>query len=384
MQVKGDGHYRQCVFSLMDNINDPDITFDKDGISNYYYRYKEIEKKLLYKSESGAKHLEFIVNQIIDKGKQKKYNCILGVSGGVDSSYLALFAKKLGLNPLLVHFDNGWNSSTAVMNINKLVTALGFDLYTYVVDWQEFRDLQLSYLNASVVDIEALTDHAISAVILKIAKKYKINYILNGANIQTETTMPRSWNFSKIDHLNIRSIHKEFGKKKIDTYPIITPRERSLLNFFYNIEQLDLLNYVDYNQNTIVADLKTILGWEEYGDKHFENIWTRFYQGYILPTKFNIDKRKPHYSDLIFSGKIKKNEALVLMQNSNYINGLANNDYDYVLKKLELKQVQFESIMRLPVRSHFEFDYLMPIDIKFPLLRPVKKIYKSLLNRIKS
>ena len=217
---KEDSQFRQCSVTVMDNIADPDISFDENGVSNYYYDYKKAEKDVLT-GEQGRLRLQEIAKTIKESGKRKKYDCLIGVSGGVDSTYVAYLVKQLGLNPLAVHLDNGWDSELAVKNIENIVRKLDIDLYTLVVNWQEFRDIQLSYLKASVIDIEVVSDHAILATMFKLAKQHQINYIISGTNIVTEYIMPPSWIFSKMDFANLKDIHAQFGSVKLKTYPSI-------------------------------------------------------------------------------------------------------------------------------------------------------------------
>ncbi|MCO5287778.1 MAG: N-acetyl sugar amidotransferase [Chitinophagaceae bacterium] len=371
--------YRQCAISVMDTIADPDITFDEQGICNYYYEYKKAAEQKLYKDpEEGRKALEKIVEKIKDAGKGKPYDCIMGLSGGVDSSYVAILAHEYGLKPLAVHFDNGWNSELAVKNIENIVNKLGFDLYTYVINWMEFKDLQLSYLRASVVDIEAITDHAIFASLYRIAGEKDIRYILSGTNVQTEQTMPRTWNFAKSDHRNIKAIHKAYGTVPLKTFPFMNAKVKRYYMAAKGIQSISILNYVPYIKKDVKEMIKNQVGWRDYGDKHYESIFTRFYQGYILPQKFGIDKRKAHLSDLIFGGQITKEEALQKLAQPIYDKDMLKHDYDFVLKKLGLSEEEFKHIMSVPPRSHYEFDYEMPVDKRYPLLKPVKKIYRSI------
>lgn len=375
---KDDKEYRQCSLSVMDNIADPDITFDENGICNYYYEFKRAEKETVYKGSEG----EIMLNEIADKikiaGKENQYDCIMGLSGGVDSTYVALLAKQLGLRPLAVHFDNGWNSELAVMNIENIISKLGFDLFTYVINWKEFRDLQIAYLKASVVDIEVITDHAIFATLYKLAGEKNIQYILNGTNVQTENTLPPSWIFSKGDHINIKSIHKVFGKTTLVTFPFMDMKVKRYYQGIKGIQSFSILNYADYNKQIVKNLIQKELGWRDYGGKHYESIWTRFYQGYILPAKFKIDKRKAHLSDLIFSCQLTKEEAVKELEKPIYDPEQFKTDYDFVLKKLGLTDKEFQNILALPPRSHYDFDYEMPVDKRYPILKPVKKIYRKL------
>jgi N-acetyl sugar amidotransferase len=370
--------YQQCSLSVMDTIADPNITFDEAGICNYYYEYKKAEAENVFSAKEGEKKLQEIVQKIKEDGKGKEYDCIMGLSGGVDSTYVAYLAKKYGLRPLAIHFDNGWNSELAVMNIENIITKLGFDLHTYVINWDEFKDLQLAYLRASVVDIEAITDHAIFASIYRLAGEKNIKYILNGTNVQTENTLPKAWVFSKVDHVNIQSIHKAFGTVPLKTFPFMDAKVKRYYQNIKGVHSISILNYVDYNKEEVKKLIQKELGWRDYGGKHYESIWTRFYQGYILPEKFKIDKRKAHLSDLIFGGQISKQQAIDELSKPIYDPVQFKTDYEFVLKKLGLSDKEFQKIMQLPQRSHYDFDYEKPIDQRYPILKPIKKIYRTL------
>jgi N-acetyl sugar amidotransferase len=369
--------YQQCAISVMDTIADPDISFDEKGICNYYYDYKKAEATL-HHGQEGWQLLEGIAAEIKAAGKGQPYDCIMGLSGGVDSTYVAYLAKKLGLRPLAVHFDNGWNSELAVMNIQNIVTRLGFDLSTYVINWNEFRDLQIAYLKASVVDIEAITDHAIFATLYRLSGEKKIKYFLNGTNIQTENTLPKSWIHSKSDHINIQSIHKAYGTLPLKTFPFSNAKVKRYYHKVLGVRSVSMINYVDYNKKKVKELIQKELGWRDYGGKHYESIWTRFYQGYILPEKFHIDKRKAHLSDLIFGGQISKPEALEELSQPIYDPKQFRIDYDFVLKKLGLTAAEFDTIMKTPARSHYDFDYEQPIDQRYPVLKPIKKLYRTI------
>lgn len=370
--------YRQCAISVMDTINDPDIVFDENGISNYYYEYQKAAAEKVSMGEAGKQKLEAIAAEIKQAGANEPYDCIMGLSGGVDSTYVALLAKRLGLRPLAVHFDNGWNSELSVMNIENIVSKLGLDLFTYVINWDEFRDLQIAYLKASVIDIEAITDHAIFATLNKLAGEKNIKYILSGTNVQTENTLPPSWIFPKQDHINIQSIHKAYGTVPLKTYPFMDAKVKRYYQQVKGVHSISVLNYLAYNKANVKAEIQQELGWRDYGGKHYESIWTRFYQGYILPVKFGIDKRKAHLSDLIFSKQITKEEALAELQLPMYKKEQQQTDYEFVLKKLGFTAEEFEAIMQQPRKSHYAFDYEKPIDVRYPFLKPVKFIYRKL------
>lgn len=371
-------HYRQCSVSVMDTVSDPDITFDDQGVCNYFHEYREAEALRVFKGEEGRLRLERTAEEIRRAGKGKPYDCIMGLSGGVDSTYVAYLASRLGLRPLAIHFDNGWNSELSVMNIENIVQRLGFDLHTNVINWEEFRDLQLSYLKASVVDIEAVTDHAIIASMYRLAGEKDIKYILSGTNVQTENTLPKSWVFSKSDHLNIRSIHRAYGKVPLKTFPFMDQKVKRYYHKMKGVTSVSIIDYTDYNKKAVKELIQSELGWRDYGGKHYESIWTRFYQGYILPHKFKIDKRKAHLSDLVFGGQITKAEALGELAKPIYDPEQFQVDYEFVLKKLGLTEAEFEDMMRTPPRSHYEFDYEKPIDERYPLLKPFKKVYRMI------
>lgn len=362
----------------MDTIADPDITFDEEGICNYYYEYKKVAATLPQTDEEREQRLNEVIAKIKSAGKGKPYDCIIGLSGGVDSTYVAWIAHKYGLRPLAVHFDNGWNTKEAGENVKQIVKTLHLDLHTFTMDAEEFRDLQLAYLRASVVDIEAVTDHAIFASLHRLAGEKNIKYILSGTNIQTEQTMPRTWNFSKSDHRNIIAIHKAFGKIPLRTYPFMDAKVKRYYMGVKGIEKVSILHYVRYIKKEVKELIAKELAWQDYGNKHGESIFTRFYQQYILPEKFHIDKRKCHLSDLIFSSQMTKEEALAELAKPIYAPDQFYEDYKIVLEKLRLSESEFQSIMALPARSHYDFDYEMPVDKRYPILKPVKKIYRVL------
>lgn len=366
--------YRQCSLSVMDTIADPDISFDDNGICSYYYEYKQKEQWFVPAKEEAEIKLAEIVQRIKQEGNGKKYDCITGISGGVDSTFLCLKAKELGLRPLIVHFDNGWNSELAVKNIEQIIAKLGFDLYTLVVDWNEFKDLQLAYLKASVVDIEALTDHAIAGTLYKIAAENNIRYILSGYNIVTEGILPKYWVFDKSDSVNIRAIHKKYGTVPLKTYPLFGLKERKYFAGVKGIETVNLLNYLPYNKAVVKEIIAKELGWRDYGGKHYESVFTRFYQSYILPVKFGIDKRKAHLSNLVFSGQLTKQQAAEELARPLIEQSQLQEDYGFVLKKLNLTQQEFENIMHQPRREHTDFATIQSLFKTYPLLKIFKPI----------
>jgi N-acetyl sugar amidotransferase len=366
--------FKRCTRTIMDNISDPFIQFDKDGVCNYYYDYNDLASNEVLKGDAGKQKVQQLVEQIKKSGK--KYNCITGVSGGVDSTYLVLQAKRLGLNPLVVHFDNGWNSELAVSNIQNIISRLGFDLYTLVVDWEEFRDLQLSYIKANVVDIEALTDHAIIGTLYKLANDHGIKYILSGSNIVSEGILPKYWIFNKADGLNIKAIHERFGTVQLKTYPFFSTHRKRYYLDVKGIETISLLDYLEYNVHEVKEVITRELGWRDYGGKHYESVFTRFYQGYILPLKFGIDKRKAHLSTLVCSGQLSRDQALAELEKPIYDKDLLAWDKEFVLKKLGMTTQEFEKYLEEPRREHTEFRHEKGIWDDIPLIRPLRPAWK--------
>lgn len=374
-----DPQYRQCTLSVMDNIADPDITFDEKGICNYYYEYHVLARTELFSGQRGEQKLNELLQRIKHDGRKKPYDCITGISGGVDSSYLVLMAKKWGLRPLIVHFDNGWNSEIAVSNINNIIRNTGFDLFTIVVDWEEFKDLQLAYIKASVVDMEVPTDHAIGGTLQRLASKYGLKYILSGNNIVTEAILPPSWVYNKNDYVNLTNIHKNYGTLPLKTYPLFGFKEQFLYGRGKGITTVRPLNLIAYNKRIAKETIAKELGWKDYGGKHYESVFTKFYQAYLLPYKFGIDKRKAHLSNLIFSGQITKEQAILELQEPLYTTPDLEQEKEYVLKKFGLTKNDFEVLMKNPPVSHSVFGKQKFLSQQFATIRFFKKI-KNILN----
>jgi N-acetyl sugar amidotransferase len=368
--MKNNQNYKMCSLSVMDNSGDPDISFDEKDICNYYYEYFEKSKLRTIPYNEKDERLAEIIEKIKEGGKNKQYDCIIGISGGVDSSYTAYLVKKLGLRPMAVHFDNGWDSELAVSNIKKILNKLEIDLYTYVIDWEEFKDIQLSFLKASTPDGEVPTDHAILAVLYKIANENKIKYIVSGNNFRTEGIMPPSWAYGHIDWKYIKSVHKKFGKVKFKSFPYITLPKYLYYTFVKGIKMVSILNYINYDKVKAQKILEDELGWQYYGGKHYESIYTRFYQSYILPNKFNIDKRKIHLSTLIFAGLLSKEEALEEMSKPAYPEEKLKFEKEYVINKFGISEKEFDEIMSAPVKNFRDY----------PNSNGIHQRYKNVLN----
>ena len=368
--------YQICKKCVMDT-SDPEISFDDEGICTHCKSYMETEKKELLKGDRAKALLNELVEKIKKDGRRKKYDCIIGVSGGVDSTYTAYLVKKLGLRCLAVHLDNGWNSELAVKNIENTLKKLGIDLFTYVIDWEEFRDIQVAFLKASTPDSEVPTDHAIVALLHLMAAKYDIKYIILGRNVTTEAVAVRSWSQGHGDWKYIRSVHRIYGEKRIRTFP-----HYGIMSFLYyrlvkKQSVIPILNYVNYVKEEAMGILQNELGWKYYGGKHYESIYTRFFQAYILPKKFGFDKKRAHLSTLICSVQITREKALEELKRNDYPSELMEADREYVVKKLGMKMSDFDDIMTSPPKTFWDY----PSYKKNPVFR--MKSILELYHKIK-
>jgi len=329
-----------------------EIEFYDDGRCNFCKNYDENITRDLHDDAEGAAQLESMIQEIKRRGKNKQYDCLIGLSGGVDSSYVAyLVARKYGLRTLAVHLDNGWNSELSVANIEKLVKTLDIDLHTHVLDWNEFRDIQASFLKSSISNVEIPTDHAIWAVLIKTAAKMNISYIIAGNNVVTESIMPESWLYGSKDSKLIRSIHKRFGEVKMRTFPYLSTFDYVQNLLVRGIRWVPILNYIDFNKAAAKQLLIDELGWRDYGGKHYESIFTRFFHAYYLPTKFGYDLRKSYNSALVCSGQITRDQALAELREAPAPAQMIAQDRAYVLKKLGLSEEQFAGILRAPNKT---------------------------------
>jgi N-acetyl sugar amidotransferase len=334
----------------------PDIQFDEQGVCNYCKYYAERIANELYYDAAGQARLDAIIAEIKRRGARREYDCIIGVSGGVDSSYVAFLTKvKFGLRPLAIHLDNGWDSELAVSNVEKLLRQLGIDLSTHVLDWEEFKDLQVAFLRASIANAEIPTDQAIMAVLFQTAATRSIPYIITGNNLATEAIMPRSWMYTFNDTRLIRSIQNRFGKRKLKTYPLLGIAGYINYVLVKGIKYFPILNYVAYNKMEAKQFLQSELGWRDYGGKHYESIYTRFFQSYLLPRKFNIDKRRAHLSNLILAGQITREQALAEMSAPPISPEQEEVDGEYVMKKLDLNYAEFRDIMSAPIKQPADY-----------------------------
>lgn len=337
------------------DTSDRDIRFDEHGVCNHCHEYDRRANAELLPPAQAKAALEQVVDEIKRAGRSKKYDCIIGVSGGVDSTMVAYVTRKLGLRPLAVHLDNGWNAELAVSNIEHCLKTLDIDLLTHVIDWEEFRDLQLSLIKASVANIELATDHAIMALLFQTAARMKIRYIISGGNIATEAVMPRNWMYDSRDLRHIFALHGLFGQVPVQTYPRCSLARYAYYIFGRRIKYVPILNYVGYDKQQAKQTITEKLGWKDYGGKHSESIFTRFFQAYILPRKFGMDKRRPHLSSLILSGQLTRAEALVELERVVCPPELLKADLLFFLKKMRLSEQEFEAIMASPVKTFRDY-----------------------------
>lgn len=346
-------NYQICTQCILDT-SDPKITFDQHGVCNYCHSYKKVESSALPPAEAEI-HLKSMITKIKQSAKGE-YDCIVGMSGGVDSTYVAYLAKKYGLNPLAVHIDAGWNSEIAVKNIESATNILDIDLETIVLDWQEIRDLQRSYFLASVPDCDVPQDHAFVAGLFKLAAKYNIKYMLSGHNNVTEFILPPAWGYDSNDLSNLVDIHRKHGSLKLKSYPSLGLFQRTVYyRLIKKLTSFRILNYVPYVKSDVRDFIENNLGWKDYGGKHFESRFTKFFQAYYLPTKFGFDKRRAHLSNLIASGQITRNEALAEFEQPQYDKASLEEDKNFFLKKLGFSEEQWDNIMKERPKAHQDY-----------------------------
>jgi len=347
--------YQICNRCIMDT-SDPEIRFDEQGNCNHCNSAFEQADKIWFPDERGAKVIDEIIQKIKFEESKKEFDCIIGLSGGVDSSYLAYYAVKKGLRPLVVHVDCGWNSEQAVKNIESVIKKLNIELHTFVVNWEEMKDLQRSFFKASLPDQDIPQDHAIFAALYNFAEKNNIRYVLNGLNFATESIMPENWGYQAMDYRHLKSIHRRFGGRKLKDYPHVNFFMRYVyFPYLKRMKIINPLNYIDYRKDDSIETMQNELGWQYYGGKHHESRFTKFFQSYYLPHKFNFDKRRAHLSSLIVSRQITRTEALTKMKEEVYLENEIVNDLECVAKKLDWSPQEFRAIIDLPPNRHQDF-----------------------------
>lgn len=348
--------YQICSCCIMDT-SDPNIEFDVGGVCNHCRNFEQNLRPHWHPDGAGRRMLDDLVAQIKHEGRGRSYDCVIGLSGGVDSSYLAYVARKeLGLRLLAVHVDGGWNSELATRNIENVVRKLDIDLHTYVVDWEEMRDLQRAFLRAGLANQDVPQDHAFFAALYSNAQAYGLRYVLSGGNIATESVMPEEWAYNAMDLRHLEAVHQRFGTRPLKTFP----RVSFFRYYFWNryIKRMRVvrpLNYLPYVKDEAIATLARELGFEYYGGKHFESRFTKWQQLYYRPRKFGYDERRAYLSSLILSGQMAREQALAKLADDTENEQQAEKDTDYILKKLSIDEDEFRKIMMQNPRTFRDY-----------------------------
>ncbi len=350
-------NYQICTKTVLDTSY-PGLTFDADGICSQYWDFHNVVKPNWHPDAAGRKVLQQRVEEIRAAGRGKDFDCLLGLSGGVDSSYmLHMMVREFGLRPLIFHVDGGWNSELSVHNIHVLVDKLGLDLYTEVINWEEMRDFQLAWFKSGVPHIDIPQDHAFVAVLYKFAEKYRIKTILNGGNIATEcVSMPFQYYYWGTDMSQIRDVIRRFGTVPMRTYPFSSVyRHKLYLRYLKGVKVFKPLNYMPYSKHMAIDLLQQEYGWKPYPQKHFESRFTRFYEGYWLPTRFGFDVRRCQLSSLILTRQISRKDALQELEKPLYNNDAARQDFEYVATKLRISPEQLRQYHAMPKRYYWDY-----------------------------
>ncbi len=349
--------YQICTRCVMDTT-DSVITFDDGGVCDHCQTFDTQIKPNWKIDDRSRAELGELVSKIKQSGKGKEFDCIIGVSGGIDSSYLTWLAKhEFGLRPLVFHVDAGWNSQEAVNNIETLIDHLELDLYTYVIDWEEMRDLQLAYFKSGVPHIDTPQDHAFFATMYKFASDNNVSYILTGANYSTECIRnPIEWMYYQSDSIQLRDIHRRFGSRPLDKFPTTSIlRHKIYLPYIKGIKVVRPLNYIPYIKDEAIRLLTEEIGWQPYPQKHFESRFTRFYEGYWLPTKFGYDTRRVQFSSLIVTGQMTREEALQKLKVPAYDPEMIERDFEYIATKLDITVDELRGYYEAPNKTYHDY-----------------------------
>jgi N-acetyl sugar amidotransferase len=346
------------------DTSDSNISFDKNGVCDHCNDYHQNVKPNWHTDEWGRKELEILVEKIKESGKKHDFDCLLGLSGGVDSSYmLHLAVKEFGLRPLVFHVDGGWNSELAVHNIQVMIDKLGLDLYTEVINWEEMKDFQLAFFKSGVPHIDIPQDHAFVATLYHFADKYNIKYIVNGGNISTECVRnPMEWLYYGTDMAQIRDIRKQFSTNPMKTYPFSSIfRHKIYLRYIRGVKVVKMLNYRPYVKAEALKMLEKEYGWKPYPQKHFESRFTKFYEGYWLPERFGFDTRRVQYSSLILTGQMKREEAIEKLKKPAYDPTTIEDEFNYISTKLGITPEELKHYFTMPKK--FYWDYKNQVSI---------------------
>lgn len=349
--------YQVCTNCVMDTT-DSRIVFDEKGVCDHCNNFWTNVQPNWDTGPTGRAALERIVEKIKAAGKGKDFDCIMGMSGGIDSSYLTYVAKEeFGLRPLVFHVDAGWNSQIAVNNIEKLVDKLGLHLYTEVIDWEEMRDLQLAYFKSGVPHIDTPQDHAFFATMYNFADKYHVKYILTGGNYSTECVRnPMEWMYFQTDLRQLKDIHARFGTRPLRTFPFSNIlRHKLYLRYLRGIQVIRPLDFVPYHKDEAMEFLHQRFGWQKYPQKHFESRFTRFYEGYWLPQRFGYDTRKVQYSSLILTGQMTRADALERLKHPAHDPETLAQDFEYIATKLGIGVEELRGYFHAPKKTYLDY-----------------------------
>ena len=349
--------YQICTNCVMDTT-DSQITFDENGFCDHCNSFKQNVLPNWYPNDTGKELFRKQVAQIKASGKGKPFDCIMGMSGGLDSSFLLhLAVTEFGLRPLVFHVDGGWNTDIAVNNIQVLVDKLGLDLYTEVINWEEMKDFQLAFFKAGVPHLDIPQDHAFIAVLYHFANKHNIKYILNGGNFATECVRnPKEWLYYGTDMVQLRDIQKRFCTRPLDTYPFSSILfHKVYLRYIKGVQVVKPLNYLPYAKTNAMQVLSENYGWKPYPQKHFESRFTRFYEGYWLPTRFGYDTRRVQYSSLILTGQMSRDEALARLEKPAYDPATIDEEFEYIATKLGISVAELRHYHTMPLKTYKDY-----------------------------
>lgn len=349
--------YQVCSNCVMDTT-DSRIVFDEHGVCDHCISFKRDVLPHWHPDETGAAMFRQIVERIKASGKGRDFDCIMGMSGGLDSSYLLhLAVSEFGLRPLVFHVDGGWNTDIAVNNIQVLVDKLGLDLYTEVINWEEMRDFQLAFFKSGVPHLDIPQDHAFVATLYHFANKHGIKYILNGGNYSTECVRnPKEWLYYGTDMAQLRDIHRRFGTIPLRTYPFSSILfHKVYLRYIRGVQVIKPLNLLPYTKEHASKVLSERYGWRPYPQKHFESRFTRFYEGYWLPTRFGYDTRRVQYSSLIQTGQMTREEALERLSKPAYDPATIDEDFEYIAAKLGITVDELRGYHQMPLKTYRDY-----------------------------
>jgi N-acetyl sugar amidotransferase len=349
----GEQGYQQCTYCIMDTT-DPKITFNEKGRCNHCLAL-ERWKVQGWNPAGNSTKLEKLLETVRADGAGRDYDVVLGLSGGVDSSYIAYLCKKWDLRTLIVHIDTGWNSELAVNNIENLISYGGFDLETLVVDWEEMRDLQLSFFKAGVPNQDIPQDHAISAGFLRQASRHNVKWTFTGSNYACEGILPAAWGYDNTDLDHILDIQRRFGTLRLKRFPLLSNMARFFkYRIMWRLRTAAPLNLLPYNKTQAISELESHVGWRYYGGKHYESRFTKFFQGWYLPNRWGYDKRLAHLASLVASGQISRNEALHEFKNGITLE-YTQEDRTYMANKLGISEPELDALMQTECHEHFEY-----------------------------